>query len=262
MDRRAHAVVGAGVAIASLALTGGGCSLLVDTDGLSTSAASPADGGFVDSDAENQADATKADANDGAPAPTNRCAASIHCETFDEGDPLSRHTKSIDSSTIVTIDDTRSVSAPRSARFVINPSGNGSPDATLTFHTDAAVASFVFEGTIYIEREEPSLVGRILRLGNTTNPAITLDRSGTVRLEGTGVLGTVSTMPSGQWVTLRLELRPNALTVTVNGTGPAAFAFPITWAKESLTVRFGISEASSPTTGWVVNWDNLVVREL
>lgn len=264
MSPRRLTALFAGIGVLALPL--GACQLLVETDGLAGSAQARSDAGGTPSDGPASADGPVL--VDG-PSAADPCAnGPVHCETFDEGDPLQRNSVDKDDTTKVSIDDKVSVSQPRSARFEITPSSaNGSPDATLQFTTDKSVSSFVFEGKVLIDREEVGKAGRLLRLAAppedvSINPLM-LEQSGNIK-DGTnaGVLANLGSIPLNRWLAVRVEMRPEKAIVTVEGASPGTAEIARTWAPNKVMVRFGISEADSPTTGWLVHWDNLVVREL
>lgn len=76
------------------------------------------------------------------------------------------------------------------------------------------------------------------------------------------MLGNVGPIPTGRWVAIRVEVRPAKVTVTVDGASPGSVDFAHAWTPNKVTARFGTSEANSPTTGWLVHWNDLVIREL
>ena len=244
------------------------CSLLVDTDGLG-GARSEDDAGSIDG-AAGASDAAAPDGSTDAGSDADAGAARVdpctdgpvHCETFDEGAPLSRYEIDDDPETSISIDDALSFSPTRSAKFEIEPSANGSPDATIEL-TTSPILDVSLEGKVHIERFEPGAVGRLLfiALGDAT---MYLERSGA--LVTSGLSSSVGEIPAGRWLTIRVELRrstsPQTLTVTVEGAGAQRLVVIVPNTPSRLFVRLGISEAPSPTTGWVVRWDDIVIRHL
>lgn len=242
----------------------GGCSLLLDTNGLVGGAPPESTIGSNTTDAGTSGGSSGSSGSSGSDGavPGEPCSGSpIHCETFDEGDPLSRNTQDTDSTTSIEIDDTVSVSAPRSAKFVIRAStSNTSPDATLNFRTATAVSAFALEGNVFIEREEKGQVAQLLRITNDVDPPIVLERSGALRFDGQ-VRANIQ-VPSGRWFTLRVEMGQRMIKIAVDGVGPDPITTAVTWTSRPISVTYGISEANSPNTGWIVRWDNVVVRSL
>jgi hypothetical protein len=161
------------------------------------------------------------------------------------------------------IDDTESVSPPRSAKFVIDPSpDNTSADATIEMKTTGSLARFVVTADLRIDRAEQ----RVARL-------FFIEQGGHILFEPSGLLkgpqGTyraLAAVANGRWVALRIEVRtdvtPAIANFTVDGTSTGDFELGSGWAPGPISMRFGISEAAALTTGWIVRWDNIVLRQL
>ncbi len=250
-------VLGGTIAAATVAVVGG-CSLLVDTDAFSGGG-----GGYADAATPPREASASTDA--GAPESGVRpgpCSGTfVHCETFDTADSLKRYGADLDSTTSIDVDDVLTLSPPRSAKFVIAPSNNTSPDATLMFTTATPLEKFVFEGNVHIEREEPDEPARLLRVEAAGGPFLNLSRAGGLS-DGTQTVGNVGPFPVGRWVRIRFEVTPPTATITVEGADPGAATFTVDWETRPVSVKFGVSEANSPTTGWIVRWDDLVLRAL
>jgi len=248
-------------------LVAAGCSLLVDTSDLdvesSSSSSSSSAGGQGEGGPPNGGGSDGSTSDGPIGTTTNEiCKNTVHCETFEEGDPLSRMSADTDDVTKITIDSTKSLSPTHAARFEIEPSNNGSPDATLQFRTKN-IANFVFEGSIFIEREQPNQPGRIFRINNEiAGLPLDLTHNGRLTLDD-NLIAELGVIPRGRWVRLKVEVKGRTLIVSYdNGaksTGPLSLSNPLDSAP--LTVRFGISEANSPNIGWIVYWDDLTVRE-
>jgi hypothetical protein len=241
------------------------CSLLVDTAGLSGTA----DRADADSDAPLQPVADGGDAKtDAAPAPDPCTDTTLaFCETFDGKGALARFGKDTDPTTSIAIDGPPFVTAPASARFEILPdTGNGSPDATLQFTTASSLARAAVDAWVLIERSEPMQAARLFYMSIANQEAVFIERDGTIHISA-GEIGAVAAPPSGKWFKLHVELRtdvtPPTIVVELDGVRTKAISVGnVGWNPGSLFVRFGISEANSPTTGWLVHWDDLVVRSL
>jgi hypothetical protein len=233
------------------------CTLLVVTTDLS------GEGAGVPSDAQVEAD-TMVD----APRPVSCAEPSIVvCETFDDEAAVARYATSTDESTTVTSSAAMSASAPRSALFTIEPSSSTSPDATLTIRPTGALTDFAVQGVFYIARREPGKEARLLNvspLGDAgVGEPIHLQQSGQVR--NADAVTNVGEFAGGRWVSIRLEVRssvqPAEARLAVDGV-EALLALPAGWKPSEIFVRLGVSEANSPTTGWLVYWDDIVIRRL
>lgn len=259
-----------GGALLGVGVIGAGCSFLLDTESLAGVAPS------VDAGGDTGPNAGEASVNNPPPdgsvadgSSSDPCGPSpLFCETFDkDADPLARFMLDTDPTTEVTLDRAKSLSAPRSAKFVINPGGNASPDATLAYRIEGAnKPDFVFEGSFFIERQE-NLFARLLRITIDNGRAILLERTGAFKIDD-NQLANVGRLPSNAWVHLRLEVHPTTMTLsleTPDGSGNVTSG-PVNvapaWSSGSILFRLGISEANSPNVGWIVYWDNIVVRAL
>lgn len=259
MDARRTAVLAAGLPGALLAALGG-CTLLVGTGDL----AEPGSADATVPEASSSDATGSADAEAGAPV--DPCAApNVLCETFDGIDPLAAYDIDKDPSGSVAIDDAISLSPPRSARFTIEPSGALSADAAVTMLTNGAVEDFVFEGGVHIERKEPNESADLLVLGKSKTERLVLDQLGALSLDGEQ-LGTVAPVPLGRWIPVRIEARvrvaPASVIVSVDGKEPVTITLPAPWAAASAFARLGVLDAKAPTTGWIVRWDDIVIRKL
>lgn len=257
MVHRLHAVlwIAASLALAS-------CALLVDTDGLegrATGGGGAGEGGtVVEGGAEGGGQV------DGA-SPTDPCGdpALVLCEKFDTPAALSRYPSVTDPSTSIASDDVAFLSAPRSAKFTINPGNNGSPDATIELVTTASVAAFVFEGYVNMDHGEPQGVARLLKVMGS-GVSLVLEQSGKV-LEGTDVRAQLAPAPFGAWVRVRVEVRteaPRRAIVTVGEATTGEILLTSTGSPDRVTVELGVSNASSPTRGWLVRWDDVTIKRL
>jgi hypothetical protein len=240
------------------------CSLLVDTGELSGKPDAPTFG--AEAGAEAAADA-EPEAGTALNLP-NPCADTtlVFCESFDSPAALSRFGKDTDPTTNISVDGPASASAPRSARFEILPDTNTSPDATLQFTTTASLSHVAVDGWVLIERSEPAQVGRLflVNIGAQTN--IIVERSGDI-LDGSKQIGTVAAPPTGRWFRLHVEANGDVVppTVVVELDGIPSKTITVgsaAWKPGPVMVRFGISEANSPTTGWLVRWDDIRVKSL
>ena len=131
MAARSHATT-RGDALASLALgaTLAGCSLLVDTDGLSAGAPP---GAVDDGGSGRDAALAERDAMTIGDATSDVCAGShTFCDSFDDGtnDPTTRWDDVQLDGASIAFDTTTAVSAPRSLRFDLS-SGTGSRRSTI-----------------------------------------------------------------------------------------------------------------------------------
>ena len=237
------------------------CTLLVDTSGLSTSDTSveagvdgaPAIEGGIDSSAP----------LDGA---TDPCAdpTVVLCERFNDEASISRYPAVTDPTTTISLDKISFFSPPGSAKFLITPSTNTSPDTTLALKTDVSLARFAVEARVRIDRNEPGQGAQLLNL--TTGPRIlVVDHSGEIR-DGATLIATVPSPPSNEWVRLRVEVRTDTPTksvvVTLGSTTTDTLPISANWAAGPVQVQLGVSEANSPTTGWLVRWDDVILQRL
>lgn len=257
--------------IAGAALFCTACSLLVDSGGLSDDDPQANDAGVTEAavaDVTVTGDggvAGDADAS-GDAAYVEPCVGNVVlCEKFDSTNATDVYEKTLDPNTRIDTDDSAFLSAPRSARFTIDPSTSiGSADATLNMHPTAALADFSIEGRVFIEKREPNEDGRLFWVnGATGGEALFINASGAVK-NGTSAVN-VGMFASGKWIHLRVEIHagaaPAQATIEVDGT---KFPYTLTlgWPAGAISIRLGISETDVPTTGWLVRWDDVVVKKL
>lgn len=259
MARTVATTLGSLVAAAVVA----SCSLLVDTAGLS-GAADRADADAAPRPAGDAGDAMA----DAAPAPDPCIDKTLaFCETFDGQGALGRFGKDTDPTTSITVDGPPFVTAPSSARFEILPDlANTSPDATLQLTTASTLANAAVDAWVLIERGEPAQVARLflVSVGNQEN--VFVHRDGTIHTPS-GKIGSVAAPPTGRWFRVHVELRtgvvPPTVLVELDGARSKAISVGnVAWKPGPVLVRFGISEANSPTVGWLVHWDDVVVKSL
>ena len=241
----------------------GACFLVVDTDDLAgAGVGSTRDSGLVEAgDGPPVSTVDAGDASEAA-APDPCAGEPILCETFDDTSTLPAYPQNTDPESAITLDDAGSLSPPHSARFVIEPSNNNSADATIDLRTTAGVADFVFEAALHIERSEPGQVARLLLISNGDD-GFYLDQNGEVKNSG-DTFGNVGPVPTGRWITIRIEMRiaSGNATFVIDGKTSGPFQVPGTWQPDPVLARLGVSEANAPTTGWLVRWDNIVIRKL
>ena len=205
---------------------------------------------------------------DAAPAP-HPCADTTlaFCETFDDQGALARFAQDTDTTTSIAIDGPPFVTGPASARFeILADTNNESPDATLQFTTASTLARAAVDAWVLIERSEPMLAARLflVNVGNQEN--VFVQRNGSIRTNS-GEIGAVAAPPTGRWFRIHVEARADVVppTILVELDGARSGAIPVgnvAWKPGPALVRFGISEANSPTTGWLVRWDDVVVKSL
>lgn len=233
-----------------------GCSLAYDLSGL---AGGRADGGDASVEAAS-VDAGQAD----APSVNARCANTVLCQTFD--DPvLGLLETTTDPSTRVELDDKVFRTPPRSARFTIEPStSDTSPDATLRLRASSALDAFVLTAELNIERTEPMGAGQLLKL--TTGDLLLVLRVNGTLLESSVTVASLGPLPTAAWLPVRIEVRTNTQPATAIVSIGAKSSGTIQLAAKSVAspanVELGVSEANSPTAGWVVRWDEVIVRPL
>jgi hypothetical protein len=244
------------------------CSLVVSTSGLegaSTPAATDREAGAADESGTAEA-ATPPDGGGDSSLEAGACAdpALIVCERFDTATALARYPATTDAPTTVTSDDAVVFSAPRSAKFTIQPSGNGSPDATIRMASSVPAAHYVFEGYLHIERVEPQGVARLLAVGTGTGSTVYLEQSGRV-MESSTLLAQLAPVPSSTWLLVRVEVRsdaPRSVSVTVGTNTTGVLPLGSTGKASEVLLDLGVSEAASPSIGWIVRWDDVSVRAL
>ena len=249
-----------GAVVAAAACTA--CTLLVGTSGLSgEDAGVPAAG--ADARAETS---TSVDGAADAPASVTCGDPSfVICETFDTPGSTDRYPRDLDDTTSIDPDDTRSVSPPGSARFTIQAStSNQSPDATLAFKTSIDLSDFAVEGKVFVAKSEPGQNARLLRIVSVgVGEPMMVNRSGDV-VHGNAITGG-GVVPFDKWVRIRVEIRssmqPAQATIEIDGVR-RSISLQGGWTPGLVTASFGISEANSPTTGWLVNWDDVVIQKL
>lgn len=252
----------------ALPLAVASCSLLVDTAGLvgepagGSAESGGGDGGDGAGDGGGGGEAGTAD----GPGSSDACSdpAIVLCERFDTPQALGRYPSTTDPSTSVASDPDAFLSAPRSAKFTIEPSNNGSPDATIQLTTSVTVPRFVLEASVFIERGEPGGDARLLSVKAGTGGSLRLTRSGTLT-ESSDLRAQLVALPFGQWLRVRLEMRtdaPRTMTLTVGEATSGQLPLLTTGAAGPVVVDLGVSDASSPTQGWVVRWDDVSIKRL
>lgn len=238
------------------------CSVLVDTTGLAGGANGSGGGGGSDAGGDAALDASSVDGAAGA----DPCAdpAVVLCERFDTVTAISRYPKETDDSTSIGSDDALFFSSPRSAVFAITPGSNGSPDAALSATTSQTLSHFAVEGRVNIERGEPGEDGQLLDVKLGAHD-LYLKASGIVS-EDSATRTTFAPIARGRWVLVRLEVDVTggavAASVSVDGAPARALALSGAYSANTVSVKLGISEAFSPTAGWRVHWDDVIVRRL
>lgn len=267
--RAVLAIGAASVASASIAA----CSLLVDTDDLSTGradasaseAGGPTEAGTSDaSEAGSDADADA--------AVSDPCAAAgvVFCSRFDGPASLDELTVTTDPETRVEHDTTVFFSPPGSARFTIDPSTNNSADATLKRFAGNSVAHAVFSGVLRFDRSE-AVNARLVAIAVGDESSFLIDRNGgniVLRENGVGTLGTVPVPSDGTWFRVELDLdgaaTPPQITLKVGTAAPVTGrASAGSWAPGRVFVEFGVSETNTPASkGWLVHWDDVSIRKL
>jgi hypothetical protein len=253
-------------AVAAIAAALAACSALVDTDGLT--------GGVrADASSDEAVDVVPETSTGDGPTqdatPEDPCLDQTlpFCERFDTAAALLRFGSDTDPpDTRIEVDTSAFVSAPGSAKFEIDPTMNGSPDATLGFSTSATLARLAFEAWVRIERSEPGERGRLLSMNVASQGNVIIERSGAFSLDG-APLGTIAEPAADQWFRLRVEIRtdvvPAELIVTRGDARSAVVRLADTaWTPGKVSAQFGISEASSPNVGWLVRWDDVRVLKL
>lgn len=239
------------------------CTLLVDLDGLvQMTPAGPTDAspevGSAEAGADSRTDAPLADP----------CAVSglLYCTRFDDSRSLDAFRRTTDPTTRVEVLTSSFFSPPSAAAFTIDPSGNGSADATLALTVGTDVSRAVLRAKVRIDKRE-AVDGRLvaMRLGNSGT--ILLDHGGEIRESGAAKLGMAPALPDAQWVEFRLELDgtvvPPRVRVTVGNAALTEVSVGSgAWSPGEVTVVFGISETSTPSSGWLVRWDDVVIQRL
>lgn len=256
-----------GVALAVAATTLAACTLLVDLDGL----ADPKAGAALDGGAEGGAADAGADGDASADAgPSNPCTLPnvLYCTRFDDPTALGAFRRETDPTTRIEVQPSVFFSAPASATFTIESSGNTSADATLGITVGSDIEHVSFRGRVRIEQRVP-VEGRLLAMRVGGGSTILLQHDGDVHESGVAKLGTVPAVPSDQWVEVRMELDASAstprVTVTIGDATPTQFAIGTgAWTRGEVTAVFGISETSTPTpsSSWLVRWDDVVIQKL
>lgn len=241
-----------------VALLATSCTLLVSTSDLSGGDA----GAPVAFDAGADVSSDSGSTTDAGNGPCS-AAGVVFCETFDRADATKTYVNTTDPETSIATDDVMFSSPPRSAKFVITASNNGSPDATLELRPPGSLSDFAFEAKLHIEKNEPGGVGRLLYIKPSGGEEIIVEQSGTVKSGAT--TSNIGAFAIGKWLSFRLEVRattqPSKAAIEIDGQR-SEVNLASAWVVAPLLVRIGVSEAFSPKNGWIVRWDDVVVRTL
>jgi len=245
------------------------CTLLVDTGGFSSPSSTT-----TTPDAANDAPpgvndaAGQAEAGDSSSSITPLDCSDpkiVVCEGFDTAAAVAKYKADIDEGTSVSFEDKVVASPPGAARFEIGGGlSNNSPDATLELVADETLTDFSIEARLHIEYGEPVEKGRLF-LVSTGTENLYLESAGNVEETSTNV-GQLGAIPRGRWLPFRVEIRlgdnPKTATFSVDDKTTGKINLGGGWTPGRPFIRIGISEAFAPQKGWLVRWDNLVVKRL
>jgi hypothetical protein len=254
---------GRALLVASVVALSASCTLFIDTSGfVGSSDAVDASDGATSADVSSADDAPR----DVSPFELCKDPSFIVCETFDGPVAVDRYPRVTDPSTNVTFDNVGFFSPPGSVRFRIEPSGNTSPDAVLRMEPGVTVADFGIDAELFIESSEPGGVARLLYISNENTKSLIVEQSGAV-VESGETRAQLGAIPLGRWLAVHIEIRTSKLPATasikIGDATTNTISLHESWTEPGKPVfRFGVSEASSPTKGWLVRWDDVVIRKL
>jgi hypothetical protein len=248
---------------ASAVLLSASCSLFIDTTGFVEPGDPDSSDGATNVDGASPIEA----ASDVALNERCKDPSVIVCETFDGPAAVEKYPRTTDPSTSVTFDTTGFLSPPGSSRFLIQAStSNTSPDAVLRIEPDVVVADFAIDAGLFIEYAEPGGAARLVYLSNANSKSLIVEQSGAV-IESGEMRAQLGAIPTGRWLSVKIEIRtskpPATGSIRIGDATTNTMTLHETWTDPGKPIfRFGVSEANSPTRGWLVRWDDVVIRRL